>query len=756
MPSLTELLHLYDQRTRSRSRGGLQAISGMAFQIYCYLADYVAILAERNPEEAGEGREDNASRPDRGLASFESLSDYLIKRSPIDYAREGDTVVCVQAKRTLNRETLSKAADEFVAIDRFLEAEEPALRPSVRFEVIASRGQAAGAACWQGVTPSTHALAQDREAQARLDAMRREGRLLPARIDPDPWWRLIGTVFHRLSDPFGFAYEATALCLERGLDPGGAERLRVEIARLFARLRRDRPLVTGRVLWACDFRPLERQSKAVNVGQIPTVLHLQDGRFMEREEQLGAAVGSLDKVLDSRRVADDPAVHSLWLGGASGSGKSVLLLHLMRELVVEREARVVWLGDASWDLLPSLESWHGKRTPHRDSEPVFIFVDDFYSPVKRGELALPRVGNLVRHSGVADWPVLVTCGPSEQRLALESREGDCGLSFEIWKLPLATPEERGRIRTWFADRTGQAPKEASSSGDSQSLMVSMVFEMVKGDLREFALRFKSRLETEHLDRAVLPVLALNRLYLEAPAGCLSEEQRETLDRINRDDDFLVVTVGGTERLRLTHPHLSDEIYRVMRVRDGGDACVRDLVNGFKAALRDDPGVALEVLGLVVDAHKGRGKREQHERLALLPEDKLVVELAKTWAADPATLERFGSEEKARAWTLWAQLGQFHPEVATHVREAPALALAALREMPGHTDWRPMWFRLLEVCGENADETPQESSPAPGGRPGDLSLSTLLRIRPRQGRPLRGRPPPGPRRAQGARGLRLVG
>jgi hypothetical protein len=730
MPGLTELLHVYDQRNRSRSRGGLHAISGMAFQIYCYLADYAAILAERNPEEAEEGREESDDRPDPDLASFESLSDYLIKKTPVDYSREGDTVVCVQAKRTLNRETLSKAADEFVAIDRFLEAEAPGLRPSVRFEVIASRGQAAGAACWQAVTLSRHGLALDREDQARLDAMGREGRLLPPRIDPDPWWRLIGTVFHRLSDPFGFAYEATALCLERGLDPAGAERVRVDIARLFARLRRDGPLATGRVMRASDFRPLDldRQSKEVNVGQIPTVLHLQDGRFMEREEQLATVLGSLDKVLDSRRVAVDPAVHSLWLGGASGSGKSVLLLHLMRELVVEREERVIWLCDASWDLLPFLESWRGKRTPHQESEPVFVLVDDFYAPVKRSELALPRVGNLVRHSGVADWPVLVTCGPSEQQLALESREGYCGLRFETWKLPLATPEERGRIRAWFTERTGQAPKEGSSSGEDQGLMVSMVFEMARGDLREFALRFKSRLETEHLDRAVLPVLALNRLYLEAPAGCLSEEQREALDRINRDDDFLVVTAGGTERLRLTHPHLSDEIYKVMRARDGGDACVRDLVNGFKAALREDPGVALEVLGLVVDAHEGWGKEERRERLALLPEDKLVAELARVWAADPGALERFGVEQKAWAWTLWSQLGQFHPEAAGHVPGAPARALAALREVPIRSGyWRAAWFRLLRVCSDNADEAPEQRSLAPGRRAQAPSLSTLLRL-----------------------------
>jgi hypothetical protein len=489
MRTVTEVLRLYDQENRSRSRGGLYAISGFAFQVYAYLADYAALLVKAD-ETGAEDRPDDQSQP--GFVDFESLSDYLIKKDRGDYVEEGDSVVCVQAKRTLTRETLSKAAEEFVAIDRFLEAHAPERRPSVRFEVVAakgklgdpasgktrgwpSQGKPSGVACWEAVTLSERALAQDRRAQERLDTIRREGRLLPPRIDPDPWWRLIGTVFHELKDPFGFAYEATALCLERGLTPDGAGALRVDISRLFTSLRRDREPAIGQVMRASDFEPLKDQSKAVVVGQIPTPRHLRDGCFMRRDEHLGAALGSLDQVLDRRLAAVDPRVHTLWVTGRSGGGKSVLLLHLMRELVIEREARVIWLKDSSSSLIPLLESWRGSRerergraypratgsqeTPYRDSEPIFVFVDDFYSPDKRSRIPLPELRTLVRHDDQeTHWPVLVTCGPPEQHSALTRDHGDCGLKVNPWTLPPATREEGENLKTWFTRRTGRTPK----------------------------------------------------------------------------------------------------------------------------------------------------------------------------------------------------------------------------------------------------------------------------------------------------------
>ena len=177
---------------------------------------------------------------------------------------------------------------------------------------------------------------------------------------------------------------------------------------------------------------------------------------MGRNDRLGEALLALDRVMPARAAAADPAIHALWLGGASGSGKSVLLLQLMQELVLEREERVIWLGEASWDFRPLVEAWCGDAAASRAGGPVFVFVDDFYAPVKRSRLALQELGNLVRHSGVADWPVLVTCGPSEQRYAMEQSEGNCGIRFEDWRMPLVTEDEEEQ-GFHFAERFQRTP-----------------------------------------------------------------------------------------------------------------------------------------------------------------------------------------------------------------------------------------------------------------------------------------------------------
>jgi hypothetical protein len=251
-------------------------------------------------------------------------------------------------------------------------------------------------------------------------------------------------------------------------------------------------------------------------------------------------------------------------------------------------------------------------------------------------------------------------------------------------------------------------------------MVSMVFELERGDLSDFALRFKRRLEDERLVEAVLPVLALNRLYLQAPAECLSESQWEALHRINQDDDFDVVLAGSRKRLRLTHPHLSDAIYRCIRVGNPPDVAVKDLLQGFKVALGNDPDTAIAILDLIVDIREGWrvGREEPYERMALLPQDSLARRLAEAWVAIPEPLRQSDDQAKAWVWVLWAQLGSSYPEVRSHIPGAPTQVFAALKDQPGHPQWFLIWFRLLSVYGRAAGEPPGDARLSQaGGCPG---------------------------------------
>src|SRR5581483_4655034 len=275
--------------------------------------------------------------------------------------------------------------------------------------------------------------------------------LAPPRLEPDPWWRVIAAAWPVLDEPFAFAREALDICLRRGLDPSGAERTRDEVAEAFARRRRDAGLM-GMCLRPEDVAADAHQSRETVLGQRPTLAHLRDGRFMERPERVDAALAELDRHVAERDLRQEPYIHALWIEGRSGNGKSVLLLKAMRRLVEERAAPVIWLDDASEQLLPLLQTW--ARLPEGSMGLCYVFVDDFYSPNKRADIGLPEIARLLRRKDRSDWPVLVTCGPPEQRLEWAASGQDEVFRVAHWLLPPAEADEREGLRGWFRERTG--------------------------------------------------------------------------------------------------------------------------------------------------------------------------------------------------------------------------------------------------------------------------------------------------------------
>ena len=709
-PTLTDVLRLYDRQHPQRARGGLFAISGFIFQIHAYLAAFALTLVRGTPAQL-----------ERAGGLFEAFSDYV--------RTQGDTIVFAQAKLTLSPKALIKAAEEFVEIDGFLAANAPELRAIVSYEVVASRrpqplrdasgGRLTSASCWDDIALPAEASGSGPSRQERLEVLRRAGQLRPPRIMRDPWWRLISVVYDVLDDPFSFAYEATALCLGRGSTPDGAGRLRDEIANLFSRHRDQRQRQMrpdlGQVMLPRHVAPVEHPSTTVIVGQIPSVEHLQDGCFMDREPRLTAALVALDGVLETRQATRERAVHTFWIDGRSGCGKSVLLLQVMRELVLKRQARVIWLRNASRDLLPLLRMWACAPSgtparPDQDSdvearggagtEPVFIFVDDFYAPDERAQIDLPGIRHLLADGPRTDWPILVTCGPRDQHVTMSANYEDCELKLTTWQLPAADAGEGRGLRAWYKRRTGRDPKTGTAAGEDEGLLVSMAYEMHRGDLRAFAIRFRRRMASAGLVDVVAPILALNRLYLRAPASWLPDKELNRLRHLNRDGDFDLPDSGNTGPVRLTHPHLSDAIYQALRAEEVDAVRVGDLTGAFRRALEDAPDIAIQVLGLVV----GR-----HERLNILPAKNLAEGLAQVWAAFPEPLRSFDDQARAWVWVLWAQLGSQHPGVRRHVPDGPAQVFAALQDQPGHVNWPLMWFRLLEVCDGGAGEPPGGTS-----------------------------------------------
>jgi hypothetical protein len=338
-PQLATLLGRYAALHGHRARGGLSAIAGIDFQLRCYLADFVSELARGSHLE------------EAGTHFLEAFSDYT--------KSESQQVVCVQVKRTLTRKTLGDAADEAVVLDEFFETEAPDLRGSVVYETLGLLGRSDGTAPdWNNVQLPDKKEADWQERQEHFESMLRAGRFRPPRLVPDPWWKIIATTWQVLDDPFAFAREALEICMRRGMQPEAASQVRSDVAEAFAKRRRGQSL-PGHIVTPIDVEPTTLTSREVLLGQIPTLSHLQDGRFMDRPEQVKTVLDRVDLLVSERDFYNDPFIYALWIEGRSGNGKSILLLQVVQRLVRDRAAQVIWLDDAGEHLLPLLEAWAG-------------------------------------------------------------------------------------------------------------------------------------------------------------------------------------------------------------------------------------------------------------------------------------------------------------------------------------------------------------------------------------------------------------
>ena len=406
---------------------------------------------------------------------------------------------------------------------------------------------------------------------------------------------------------------------------------------------------------------------------------------MDRTDHVVSAMTELDRHLAERDWRQEPYVYAFWIEGRSGNGKSVLLLQLMRQLVIERSERVIWLDDASEHLLPLLETW--AQRPPDVSGLCYVFVDDFYAPSKRALVDFQKIARLTRQHERVDWPILVTCGAPEQRHEWKASGDDEAFRTATWLLPTANPNEQNRLCQWFRERTGEEPKTASAFRKPEGLMISMMFEMREGEMWEFGHRFRQRLDDLGLLDALALPLALNRLYILAPGGWLDERQSDALRRLNQDQDFSMFTLSGRtgQFIRVTHPHLSDAIYRAIRERDDSIVRARDLHRAFARSLATDLATARLILYRV---------GQNHERLAEVDANELVRGMTEAWMQHPSSTKPFTAFDAASVWTNWTIWNARNPLIAELLGQDP---LQRARETLGkiHPHWGALWGRLWD-------------------------------------------------------------
>jgi len=346
--------------------------------------------------------------------------------------------------------------------------------------------------------------------------------------------------------------------------------------------------------------PYEKTSKDVVVGKTISIDHIRDQRFMTRNTVLAQVLEEFDLHLYEHASRSDPEILTFWIYGRSGSGKSVLLLQIMQEIILRRNAQVIWLDDAI-ELIPTLlERWANQQIDI--GEPLLVFVDDFNAPQTRSKIDFKTIARLLRNPVFSrvKWPVFVTCSPPEYLNEFQAVGNDEYFRIQKWLIPPISKSEQSDLLEWFKTKTGDVPKPNVAFEQSDGLILSMLFELRHGSMTEFARRFRDRLEGAGLLEQMIHPLALNRIYIWPPKLWLDEftpQQKDTFVALNLDQDFSIFNTEtrSGKYIRLTHPHLSDVIYKAVRPDGTGYQRAEDLALAFNRTTRFDDVLASRIL-----------------------------------------------------------------------------------------------------------------------------------------------------------------
>ena len=663
MDNMTSILSKYEGQENRRALGGIYALAGFDYQLRLYLAELVESLA-------GQGCDLDKA----GGVFLEALSDLA--------ETEDGSLVCIQVKRTLTRETLKDAAAEVVTIDCFLAKHYPESRAEVKFELVASKGDAA--LQWSDV-PDTH------PTFPTIQALIQQGRLLSPRIAPDPWWRAIVAAWKQLKDPYGFLRFALDRALSRAPTAADAQRIRDDICERFAQVRQT-PDLPGQLLTPADFQLAAHPSASLEIGREVTLARLRDRQYMPRRHRLDALYPKLIERKDLSRRDLRSEARVFWLSGRSGVGKSVLLLQAVERLVSDGW-RVLWLKGQAGLLEPALRAIADAPA---EWWPDFIAIDDLYDRDARNQIDLGRLGEFIDERGHQAWPMILTCGPAEFAESFREDATYRGFDLHLETIETIAADEAEEIEAWYHQRTGKGsqrgPAFSQASQEDNGLFVSLAVELTHGNLEAFAQRFGNRVRLiDGLDEALRLPLALNRLYLRAPYDWLTDNDREKLATLNSERDFSLLEAGTEGQIvRLTHPHLADALYRALRKPANPEAFTNDLVAVFRRALAEhDTGLVSQLLRVFSAFDEGLAS----ERLRIADRPRLARECARIWGSEHAhlALDADGLADAATSWACWSTTMPCVAEVLGNDLLDTGLAhLSAAYKV-----WPSCWQRLAE-------------------------------------------------------------
>lgn len=320
---------------------------------------------------------------------------------------------------------------------------------------------------------------------------------------------------------------------------------------------------------AADRPPTKTIAGRVLTGQQPLLRHLREGYFAPRTQLFTGIAERLVSWIGTHHGGQDETLRLpvYWIGGRSGAGKSVALLHVLSHLHQHGVATIVQPPSVAH--LAATIRW--SREMHRSGLPMVIALDDPYAPSGQSDAAtvwrdaLDELHEVRQAGDGSSVPLLVCCGPSEQADRLQNdMPGDVSVLLDA--LPHEAPADLTALRQWYRDRTGCEPPGV---GDENVLLVQLFFEWRTGaPLREFAHRLRNRINaldrTGRMEVALAQTLAVNRLYigacLAAIEAALSPQLLDGLDRLREENHLIDETGPSRFGLWLAHPHLAEAIY----------------------------------------------------------------------------------------------------------------------------------------------------------------------------------------------------
>lgn len=553
-----EMLRTAWERT-PQSKGGVVNLRGFHYQLATTLVQLVRNWSGKSEVER--------SRPWTGLV-VEGLSDWT--------AEGGDGIVVCQVKLTQDSGAVLRALEEFWLIDQIASTTVPQLHTRLKFLILSRQVVRSKSGTLYDASRTIERWNPAGETdEEKLKSFRRK---VSATVAPDPEIELLAILANRFhaTDPLERFTTWVGRLVRGSTSQGGFDEALLTIWNdLQALHSQDWLRRPPGYLWMDQDRPPELVTTGpVLVGQRPTIEHLRDGYFVDRAQIYDGLVAEVEAWLRSPAERSIPKVRMFWIGGRSGSGKTIALLHVLARLHERGAGIVIWLED-KLRLLPEAVRW--SRPLLREGRTVIIGIDDPYNPLNQGDTrsALTDLDSelmsLRQQMGQASMPYILCSGPSEQRARLK-KDYPSVVEIASADLPIETAQELEGIWVWFCNRTGNiAPLPYHSNSDV--LLVQLFFEWRTGEpIVEFAARFRQRIRgMDHMSPQLLEdllsrMLALNRLYAGYPAGALNElRQQPALDAafrrlLNEEHHLAIEEYGLSSGLRLTHPHLANALY----------------------------------------------------------------------------------------------------------------------------------------------------------------------------------------------------